>query len=57
MRPYAPLFILALAVGCCEGSIAADVDAIRDFEGRVVGSDSDVVAKVSTPCLEPMLVD
>jgi len=120
MRAHVSLFILALAVGCCGASTAADVsdppppcadtmrrvlgdfariaagvttkadlqsflhpdggvfnartmrfvhplcsyckvevtfNPIRDSEGRVVGSDSDVVVQVSKPYLEPMFID
>jgi hypothetical protein len=42
---------------CSYCKVEVTFNAIRDSEGRMVGSDSDVVVQVSKPYLEPMFMD
>jgi hypothetical protein len=42
---------------CSYCKVEVTFDPIRDAEGRMVGSDSDVVVQVSNPYLEPMFID
>ena len=42
---------------CSYCKVEVTFNAIRDSEGRMVGSDSDVVVQVSKPYLEPMFQD
>lgn len=42
---------------CSYCKVEVTFNAMRDYEGRPVGSDSDVVVQVSKPYLEPMFFD
>jgi hypothetical protein len=42
---------------CSYCKVEVTFNSIRDHEGRVVGSDRDVVVQVSKPYLEPMFID
>jgi hypothetical protein len=52
--PRAVRFVHPLCSYC---KVEVTFNAIRDSEGTMVGSDSDVVVQVSKPYLEPMFMD